>query len=141
MRRVATTVLLLLTGTGCGEAAYPTPAPVTWAVDVPAPVATYVLLARDDAAGRMTLLPASPTGAALNVDYAYRMPNCGIRGLIDVDGSFWDAVGERDNPYDYSFAAGTFRLTSSSTATFTEPSREVLRLERHRGPKEFGACF
>lgn len=134
-----TALALLLAA--CGQAVYRTPAPATWAVDGPAPVATYVLLAQDDAAGKMTLAPASPTGAMLSVDYAYRMPNCGIRGLVDVDGSFWDAVGERDNPYDYSLAAGMFRLTSSSSATFTEPSREVLHLERHRGPKEFGSCF
>lgn len=129
---------LALIVAACGDISS-TNAPVTWGVDVPEPVATHAILARSDAS--MTLQPASPTGAVIGVGYAYRMPPCGVRGVIDVDGSFWDAIGDLNRLSNYDLSPGTFRLTSRTTARFSTPYDEGFSLERHRGPKEFGFCM
>jgi hypothetical protein len=88
----------------------------------------------------ITLLPISPTGAVVGIDYAYDMPHCGINSPIDVDGSFWDAVGVPPDSIDFDGRAGTFRLVSPMEATFTATDGQILHLVRRPGAKEFRLC-
>ena len=44
------------------------------------------------------------------------MPHCGIHSPIDVDGSFWDAVGIDPTSVDFDGVLGTFRLTGENQA-------------------------
>jgi hypothetical protein len=88
----------------------------------------------------VTLLPISPTGAVVGTDYGYDMPHCGINSPIDVDGSFWDAVGVPPDSVDFDGQPGTFRLVSPTEATFTASDGKILQLVRHSGAKEFRFC-
>jgi hypothetical protein len=88
----------------------------------------------------ITLRPISPRGAIVGVPYGYDMPHCGIGSPIDVDGSFWDAVGIAPDSVDFDGQPGTFRLVSDNTASFTRADGQVLQLVRHEGPKEFRLC-
>lgn len=141
LARSAITVLLAVACGACNVIGLerPTQPPVSWNVDVPVPIATNELV--QQGGDGVTLFPASPTGAIVGVDYGYQMPPCGIRGLIDVDGSFWDAIDVEPSSHDYGVDNGTFRLISPIRATFTTPDRLVLHLERHRGSKTFGYCL
>jgi hypothetical protein len=124
---------------------------VVWGTRVPGPapeaVANRPVVARGESS--ITLLPISPSGAVIGVAYGYDMPHCGISSPIDVDGSFWDAVGVPPNSFevgvppnsvDFDGQAGTFRLTSHITAEFRRRDGAVLQLVRHDGPKEFLIC-
>ena len=134
---------LLVATVACSTTNYPTPAAVVWGTDVPEPdthaIEAQPVISRQG--GRLTLLPISPTGAVVGTDYGYEMPHCGIHSPIDVDGSFWDPENPLDDQVQFDGAPGTFRLTTSATATFTDTSGQVLHLVRHRGAKEFGVCF
>src|SRR5262249_29500578 len=114
-----------------------TPPPGVWGANVPeadaATVAAQPVVARRN--GFITLLPISPTGGVVGVDYGYAMPHCGTHSPIDVDGSFWDALPFGGDPVTFDGATGTFRLTSPVTASFTDTSGRVLRLVRHTGAK------
>jgi hypothetical protein len=88
----------------------------------------------------ITLRPISPRGAAIGIDYAYDMPHCGIASPIDVDGSFWEAVGFSPTSVEFDGQTGTFRLTSPTEAVFTAGNGSVLRLVRHAGANEFLLC-
>jgi hypothetical protein len=68
------------------------------------------------------------------------MPHCGIHSPIDVDGSFWDAIGIAPDSVDFDGQPGTFRLVSATTAEFTRADGQVLNLVRHEGSKEFRFC-
>jgi hypothetical protein len=142
VRAVFAVLILTLVG-ACATVQYPTPAPVVWGNNVPEAaaeaIASQPVLDRKD--GRLTLLPISPTGAVVGNAYGYRMPLCGIRSPIDVDGSFWDAVDIPAGSANFDQANGTFLLTSPTTATFTASHGPILQLVRHAGPKEFGLCF
>ncbi len=85
----------------------------------------------------VTVLPASPRGAAVGTDYAYAMPMCGTAGPIDVDGSFWDAIGDGSG---LDSQLGTFRLTDPDSAQFVTASGRSVLLTRHAGAKEFVIC-
>lgn len=142
---LALLVVLTLVAAACSTTSYATPAPVAWGVDVPeadaAAIEAQPVVARRN--GFVTLLPISPTGAVIGVEYGYEMPHCGIHSPIDVDGSFWDPVAlpiDMD-PVQFDGSPGTFRLTSRDTAQFTDTVGRVLHLVRHSGPKEFGVCF
>ena len=121
----------------------PSASPVAWTDRVPeaAPevIAAQPVIARGP--NSVTLLPISPTGAVVGTDYAYDMPHCGINSPIDVDGSFWDAVGVPPTSVDFDGHPGTFRLTSATDATFTTSDGRVLRLVRRVGAKEFPGCM
>ena len=78
----------------------------------------------------VTVLPASPRGAAVGTDYAYAMPMCGTAGPIDVDGSFWDAIGDGSG---LDSQLGTFRLTDPDSAQFVTASGRSIVLTRHAG--------
>ena len=95
---------------------------------------------RDSGPDSITLLPISPTGAVVGVTYGFDMGHCGISSEIDVDGSFWDAVGVPQDSVDFDGWPGTFRLTSRNDATFTTTGGAALRLVRHAGAKEFRFC-
>jgi hypothetical protein len=85
----------------------------------------------------VTVLPASPRGAAVGTDYAYAMQMCGTAGPIDVDGSFWDATGDGSGLDSQS---GTFRLLAPDSAQFSTASGRSILLTRHHGAKEFPIC-
>lgn len=139
--RVAAALVLAFVVAGCS----PLPAPPTtaWGSRVPeaAPdaVASQPVVARG--ADSITLLPISPSGATVGIAYGYDMPHCGINSPIDVDGTFWDAVGIAPDSVDFDGQPGTFRLASHDAAEFTRSDGRVLTLVRHEGPKEFRFCF
>lgn len=142
MRAAVLAVVLVLVG-ACSSLLAPTAAPTVWGAEVPeaAPdaVAAQPVVARG--ANSITLLPISPTGAIVATDYAYGMPHCGISSPIDIDGSFWDAVGVAPTSVDFDGASGTFRLVSPTEASFTGSNGKILRLVRHAGAKEFRLCL
>ena len=120
----------------------PSRSPVPWGDFVPTPapgaIASQPIVARGS--DTITLLPISPTGAAIGVDYYYETPHCGILSPIDVDGSFWDAVGTGSSSVTFDGLPGKFRLDSTNEATFTASDGAVVHLTRHAGAKEFHYC-
>jgi hypothetical protein len=88
----------------------------------------------------ITLSPISPSGASIGVSYGYTMPQCGIGSPIDVDDSYWDAIGISQNSVDFDGQRGTFRLITANAAQFTRSDGQVLNLVRHEGSKEFRIC-
>lgn len=104
----------------------------------PAAIANQPVVARGSSS--ITLMPISPSGATIGVAYRYDMPHCGINSPIDVDGSFWDAIGIASDSVDFDGQPGTFRLVSANTAEFNRAGGQVLLLVRHEGPKEFRFC-
>ena len=139
MRIVAALAWALLIA-GCSH--FPAPSKAAWGGRVAEAaletVANQPVVARGS--DSITLLPISPTGATVGVAYGYDMPHCGINSPIDVDGSYWDAVGLAPDSADFDGLPGTFRLASHDTAAFTRSDGLVLRLVRHTGPKEFRIC-
>ena len=127
---------------GCALDPVPRPRQVAWGDRVPEAAAEDVAAQPVVARGpiSITLLPISPTGAAVGIDYAYDMPHCGFTGPIDVDGSFWDAVGIAPNAVAFDGLEGTFRLASPMEATFTSSRGNVLHLVRRSGTKAFRIC-
>jgi hypothetical protein len=103
----------------------------------PEAIANQPVIARG---GTFTLLPISPTGATVGTAYGYDMPHCGINSPIDVDGSFWDAIGVAADSVEFDGHPGTFRLTSPDEALFTGSDGPVLSLIRHTGAKAFRGC-
>ena len=87
--------------------------------------------------GFVLMLPASPRGAQVGIDYAYTMPMCGASGPIDVDGSFWDVATGGDG---IDWQSGVFRLTTPASAVFTWRDGQTASLTRHDGAKEFPIC-
>lgn len=139
MRAVAALIWACLIA-GCSL--LPAPSNVAWGDRVPeaAPeaVANQPVVARG--ANSITILPISPSGATVGITYGYDMPHCGINSPIDVDGSFWDAVGIAPDSVDFDGQTGTFRLASHDAAEFIRSDARVLNLVRHDGPKEFRLC-
>ncbi len=88
----------------------------------------------------ITLLPISPPGATIGAAYLYTTPHCGINSPIDLDGSFWDAVGIAPDSVDFDGRQGTFRLASHDSAQFIGSDGRTLDLVRHAGAKEFRLC-
>jgi hypothetical protein len=136
---VATWICLVV---ACSPAPTQGPARVAWGARVPEPapeaVPAQTVVARGP--NSITLLPISPTGATVGVAYGYDMPHCGINSPIDVDGSFWDAVGIPRDAVEFDGAQGSFRLLTGNTAQFTRSDGRVLQLVRHAGPKAFPYC-
>jgi hypothetical protein len=140
--RSAALAAIALVAIAC-QTTHPTPPRVVWGDRVPTPapsaVAAQPVVSRGS--NTVTLLPISPIGAQVGIDYGYDMPHCGIGSPIDVDGSFWDSIDTLPDPVAFDGQPGTFRLISGKDATFTATSGEVLRLVRHTGAKEFFYCF
>ncbi len=131
--------ILALTLSGCAS---PTQTPTaTWLDRVPTPDPSLMqraVVSRSD--DSVTLRPVSPRGAAVGVSYAFDMPHCGIKSPIDVDGSFWDAVGVDPMSVEFDGRPGAIRLTSADIATFTSSDGRNLDLVRHVGVKTFHYC-
>ena len=89
-------------------------------------------------ANSITLLPASPKGAVLGVEYDYTMPHCSMLGPVDVDGSFWDAKPGDGSGVDG--MPGVFRLVTPNDAQFTTDKGASFGLTRHDGAKQFTIC-
>jgi len=115
---------------------------VVWAEQVPSPppeaIENQPAVARGP--NTTTLMPISPRGAIVGVAYGFDMPHCGIKSPIDVDGTFWDAVGVPADTVDFDGVSGTFRLITPMQAVFTRSDGRTLDLVRHTGPKAFGSC-
>lgn len=126
----------------CSAQPLPTPPIIVWDdhVPTPGPAAIAAQPVLDRGPNSWTLLPISPRGAAIGVDYRYEMPHCGIHSPIDVDGSFWDATRIDPNSVDFDGASGTIRLTTGDAATFVDAGGRKLHLVRHSGAKTFGGC-
>jgi hypothetical protein len=105
-----------------------------------APVAVALEPVVTNGTDSVTFLPSSPAGAVIGVVYAYDMPHCGINSPIDVDGSFWDAVGVPETSATFDGQPGTFKLDAANRASFTTTSGEAVQLVRHSGAKEFRIC-
>jgi hypothetical protein len=120
-----------------------TPQRVVWTDRVPTPppeaVQAQPVVTRSQ--GMVTLLPISPTGAAIGVPYSYDMPHCGIGSAIDVDGSFWDPLDPPADITGFDGVPGSFELSSNERATFTTLTGAMLQLARHTGAKEFRTCL
>ena len=140
--RAAVLAVILMLAAGCSSLPAPTPTANVWGDRVPEAaqgvVAAQPVVTRGP--DSITLLPISPTGAVVGTDYAYDMPHCGINSPIDVDGSYWDAVGVLPDSVDFDGRPGTFRVVSPTEATFTASGGAVLQLVRHSGAKEFRLC-
>jgi hypothetical protein len=141
MRATLLAVIVVL-ASGCSSLPVPTQPSTAWGDRVPE-AAQEVVAAQPVVAhgpSSITLLPISPTGAVIATDYTYDMPHCGINSPIDVDGSYWDAVGLPPDSTEFDGHPGTFRLTSTTAATFTASDGQILVLVRHAGAKEFRLC-
>lgn len=118
------------------------PSPVAWGSRVPsaapAAMANQPVVARG--VDTVTLQPISPAGATVGVAYRYDMPHCGIKSPIDIDGSFWDAIGVAPDSVDFDGQVGVFRLTSHDTAVFRRSDGRTLNLVRHAGAAAFQLC-
>jgi hypothetical protein len=139
--RVVTTVFWALAVAGCSMV--PGSSPVAWGDRVPeaAPVAIAnqpVVVRRP---GSITLLLISPSGATIGITYGYEISHCGINGAIDVDGSFWDAIGVESDSVDFDRQPGTFRVVSHDVAVFTRSDGHVLDLVRNPGAKASRMCM
>lgn len=154
--RIAGLVALVFVVAACGAAATTGPtasptvppvitaarSPVVWgdSVPTPGPEAVITLHVIHRGTDTITLLPISPTGAAIGVAYHYVMPHCGILSPIDVDGSFWDPVDAGSASTTFDDQAGLFRLDSANDATFTATDGSAVHLTRHSGSEEFPYC-
>ena len=139
--RLVTLLVVVLIATACGGQR-PVPVAAIWTdhVPTPPPDAREADRSVPGPRGGTWLLPISPTGAEIGVDYGYVTPHCGIRSPIDVDGSFWDPVGEPADSVEFAGRVGTVRLDSPTEATFTSDDGAILRLVRHAGAKDFPGC-
>jgi len=139
--RAVTVLTLAFFVAGCSP--FAASSPVAWGDRVPTPdpaaVVNQPVLARGSTS--ITLLPISPSGATIGVAYGYDTPHCGIGSPIDVDGSFWDAIGIAPDSSHFDGLPGTFRLVSANTAEFTSADGQVLNLVRHEGSKGFRFCM
>ena len=74
-------------------------------------------------ADSVTLLPTSPNGAVVGVDYFYVKPHCGTDGPVDIDGNFWDAHGSSafDGHLARSRVSPPIRQSSSRTMAGHSP--------------------
>ena len=140
--RTTILALIAMVAAGCSPAPAVTPTAGAWTdrVLTPAPEAVAAQPIVTHGPDSITLLPISPIGAVVGVTYGFDMGHCGISSEIDVDGSFWDAVGVPQDSVDFDGWPGTFRLTSRNDATFTTTGGAALRLVRHAGAKEFRLC-
>jgi hypothetical protein len=84
--------------------------------------------------------PRSPRVTAPTT--AFALGHCGLGSGIDVDGSFWDPVGQIDpDALDLVNSANArFTLNSPDTAILVTEGGAVLQLVRHAGSKYFFLC-
>jgi hypothetical protein len=73
----------------------------------------------------------------------YTLGHCGLWSGIDVDGSFWDPVGQVDADHTDAInsADGTFTFIGPDQATFVSAGGLVVQLIRHDGPKGLPGCM
>jgi hypothetical protein len=74
---------------------------------------------------------------------SYSLGHCGLSSGIDVDGSFWDPVGQVDADHSDAINAadGTFAFVGADRATFTTGGGWVVQLVRHQGAKGLPGCM
>jgi hypothetical protein len=92
------------------------------------------------APNRVRVEPRSPAlvGTELRLDLGH----CGLYSGIDVDGSFWDPVGQIDgtHPTLINATPATFRLAGPANATLAVDGGPIVQLVRHTGPKHLPGC-
>lgn len=71
-----------------------------------------------------------------------QLGHCGLASGVDVDGSFWDPVGQIDptHPDLINAASAEFRRVSPQDAVLTTEGGAVVQLVRHTGPKHLPLC-
>ncbi len=90
----------------------------------------------------IAVAPSSPSGLELG-----RMPftlgHCGVFSGIDLDGSWWDAVGPvaMDDGEAVNPTAGVIAFSDADHATFLAPGGLTLQLVRRDGVKVLPACM
>lgn len=84
--------------------------------------------------------PQSPRLTAPTTELT--LGHCGLGSGIDVDGSFWDPVGQIDpDALDLVNSANArFTLTSPDTAVLATEGGAVVQLVRHTGRKHLFGC-
>ena len=93
-----------------------------------------------------------PSSAALEQAVAYRfsLGHCGLQSPVDVDGSFWDAIGgvaPSGQPLDLGSDSEMINATSGvivvigDEARFRTDTGSVIHFARHEGDKEFPGCM
>jgi hypothetical protein len=114
------------------------------------PVTISVTAAAD---GTITTVPGewltvavgpSSTAGQLGVDpIPYSLGHCGLMSGVDVDGSWWDAVGfvDIDHADSINAAAGTFVPTDPNHATFTSAGGFTADVVRRVGNKHLPMCM
>lgn len=86
--------------------------------------------------------PASPPDGIAG-PRQFQLGHCGIFSGIDVDASYWDAVGpiSFDTGEAINETTGILNLTDPDHGTFTGPGGFSVRLSRHLGPKLLPFCM
>ncbi len=137
MRSLALAAVIAVAVVGCSLA------PSNWGDRVPTinPQVVANRQAPISSAGTITLTPISERGADVGRPYKYDMPHCGLSGPIDIDGSFWVAVGYQGDPVAFDGTTGTFTLTDRDHARYTADSGAgSVDLARSDSPREFRLC-
>ena len=85
-------------------------------------------------------LPESPRMAQRVIDFSFG--HCGLSSPIDVDGSFWDPIGQVDSdaPDAINSSIGTFSLVGPADAVFTSRTGFTVHLRRHQGARNLQGC-
>jgi hypothetical protein len=95
-------------------------------------------------AAESLLIEVRPQSNPISADaIPYELGHCGLYSGIDVDGSFWDPVGEVDPSHSdlINAAQAQFVMTSPTTARLTTEGGLTLELVRHAGPKYLPGCM
>lgn len=90
----------------------------------------------------IAVAPSSPSGLELG-RMAFTLGHCGVFSGIDLDGSWWDAVGPvaMDDGEAVNPTAGVIAFSDADHATFLAPGGLTLQLVRRDGVKVLPACM
>lgn len=88
------------------------------------------------------VLPPASARLAGPGPIAYELGHCGLFSGIDVDGTWWDPVGQidGDHPDSINAATGTLAFLDATHATFTSTNGFIVHLVRRIGPKHLPMC-
>ncbi len=90
----------------------------------------------------IAVAPSSPAGLQLG-RMAFTLGHCGVFSGIDLDGSWWDAVGPvaMDDGEAVNPTAGVIAFSDADHATFLAPGGLTLQLIRRDGVKVLPPCM
>jgi hypothetical protein len=83
-------------------------------------------------------LPGIPAGP-----FEFSLGHCGVFSGIDLDGNWWDPVGQvpMDSGEAVNATAGMMAVSDPDHATFTTPTGFAIQLQRRAGPKLLPLCM